>query len=108
LKPGLVNSSLSVHVTNDLVAVEVADDIMIRPLLFVMLLVIAKTQELNSSYFLRDWPIIVLIQQSGRADAVTVFLLFAWNGKALSRPTADNARKIEHNVVLPRNLYFIT
>jgi len=67
------------------VVVEIADDIKIRPLLLIMSLVIAITQELNSSCYPRDWSIIVLIQPSGRAAAI--FLLIAWNGKALSRPT---------------------
>jgi len=35
--------------------------------------------------FPRDWSIIVLIQQSGRAAAV--FLLIAWKGNTLSSPT---------------------
>jgi hypothetical protein len=49
LKPGRVYSSLCIHVANDLVVVEVADDIKIRPLLLlIMSLVIAKTQELTS------------------------------------------------------------
>ena len=86
LKLDRVNSSLSVHVANNLVAVKVADDKKIRPLLLlIMSLVIAKTQELIASDFQCDRSIIVLIQQSGRADAVTVFLHIAWNGKALSR-----------------------
>ena len=47
-----------------------------------MSLVIAIIQELNSSCNPRDWSIVVLIQQTGRADALRI----AWNGKALSRP----------------------
>jgi hypothetical protein len=81
LKPARVNSSLSVHVANDRVDVEVADDIKIRPRLLIMSLVTAKTQELISSDFQCDWSIVVLIRQSGRADAITVFLHIVWNGK---------------------------
>ena len=61
--------------------VEVADVKKIRPLLLIMSLVTAKTQELTSLDFQCDWSIIVLIQQSGRADVLRI----AWNGKAISR-----------------------
>ena len=54
-----------------------------RLLLLIMSLVIAIIQELNSSCHPRDWSIIVLTQQSGRADALRI----AWNGKAVSSPT---------------------
>jgi hypothetical protein len=53
LKPGRVYSSLSVHVANDLVVIEAADDIKIRPLLLIMSFVIARTQALNAWYFQR-------------------------------------------------------
>ena len=86
MKPGPVNSSLSIHVVNELVAVKAAVDVKMRPLLLIMSLVIAKTQELTSSFFLCNRSIIALIQQSGWDDAVAVFLLIAWNGKALSSP----------------------
>jgi hypothetical protein len=49
--------------------------------------------------FLRDCSTIVLLQQYGMDGSVTVFLLIAWNGKALSRPT-DSDGNIEHTVDL--------